>query len=145
MAGRRKSRESAVKLLYQWDVTEQGADEFLKACRGDQEAPLASDAFCLELIEGTLANREVIDEEIQRWAARWSLERMSAVDRNILRLAVYELIFRPDIPPKVTINEAIEIAKKFSSAESASFVNGILDKVHHSRPAKGAEEVSPCG
>lgn len=145
MAGRRKSREGAVKLLYQWDVTEQQAHEFLEACRGGQQAPLGKDAFCMELVEGTLSNREVIDQEIQRWAARWSLERMSAVDRNILRLAVFELIYRADIPPKVTINEAIEIAKKFSSAESASFVNGILDKVHHSRPAKGAEEVPSCG
>ncbi|NIN68408.1 MAG: N utilization substance protein B, partial [Anaerolineae bacterium] len=67
--------------------------------------------FCFELVEGTLQNSETIDTEIRRWAAHWSLDRMSAVDRNILRLAVYELLFRPDIPPKVTINEAIEIAK----------------------------------
>jgi N utilization substance protein B len=145
MGSRRKSREDAVKLLYQWDITEQQAEEFLKAYRAGTETAVCVDAFCLELVEGTLQHRELIDKEINRWAAHWSLDRMSAVDRNILRLAVYELLYRQDIPPKVTINEAIEIAKKFSSADSASFVNGILDKVHHAQPKRGAEEVSSCG
>lgn len=103
------------------------------------------DAFCLELVEGTLREKEAIDAEIRCSATHWSLERISTVDRNVLRLAIYELLFRPDIPPRVTMNEAIEIAKKFSSAEAAAFVNGILDKVHHSHPEKGDEVSPPCG
>jgi N utilization substance protein B len=69
---------------------------------------------------------------------------MSLIDRNILRLAAYELIFQEDIPPKVTINEAIEIAKKYSTADSAAFVNGILDQIHRAHALEGAEENSPC-
>jgi N utilization substance protein B len=145
MVSRRKSREDAVKLLYQWDITEQEPQEFLEAYKSGGEEPVSVDEFCLELVEGALENRETIDEEIQRSAAHWSLERMNAVDRNILRLAAYEILYRSDIPPKVTINEAIEIAKKFSSAASAAFVNGILDRIHHAQPQKGAEEVTSCG
>lgn len=142
---RRKSREDAVKLLYQWDITEQEPEEFLKGCRSGAETALSVDTFCLELVEGALQYRAAIDDEISRWAVHWSLDRMSAVDRNILRLAVYEILYRRDIPPKVTINEAIEIAKKFSSEDSASFVNGILDRVHNAQPERGAEEVPSCG
>lgn len=134
-----------MKLLYQWDVTEREVDEFLEESRRGGEEPFAVDEFCLELVQGTLKNREPIDAEIQRCVARWSMERMSAVDRNILRLAVYEIIYRSDIPPKATINEAIEIAKKFSSQASAAFVNGVLDRIHHAQLEKGAEEVTSCG
>ncbi|MFQ5893735.1 MAG: transcription antitermination factor NusB [Nitrospinota bacterium] len=144
MTTRRKAREAAVKLLYQWDMTEQDVEEILASHRPGAESPLDVDAFCLELVEGTVRQREAIDAEISRWSAHWSLERMSTVDRNILRLAVYELLYRRDIPPKATINEAIELAKKFSTADSAAFVNGILDRVLQSRSDQEAEEPSLC-
>jgi len=85
--------------------------------------------FAGDLVKGTLENLEQIDAVIQKAAENWDLNRMAAVDRNILRSAVYEILFRNDIPPAVTINESIEIAKKFSSLEAAPFINGLLDKI----------------
>ena len=82
------------------------------------------------LVRGTKANQEKIDQTISRFTEHWDLERMAVVDRNILRLAVYELLWTGDVPPKVAINEAIEIAKKFGTRESGRFINGILDRVH---------------
>lgn len=141
---RRRSREVAVKLLYQWDITGQDIMELVETYRAGADAPITIDPFCLELLAGTVEHREAIDAEISRWSAHWSLERMSAVDRNVLRLAVYELLFRLDIPPKATVNEAIEIAKRFSTADSAAFVNGILDQVLKTRLEKEVEETTPC-
>jgi len=85
--------------------------------------------FTSELVKGVAENSETIDAEIARYAANWQLKRMAVVDRNILRLGCFELMFREDIPPKVTINEAVELAKKYSDPEAAKFVNGILDKI----------------
>jgi len=87
--------------------------------------------FAEELVSGTLAHLEEIDRIIRKAAENWEIERMAVVDRNILRCATYELAFRNDIPPAVTINEALEIAKKFSSLDSVSFINGLLDKIAH--------------
>lgn len=86
-------------------------------------------AFAEPLIFGVLDNQERIDAEIVKHAANWSIERIAVVDRNILRLAIYEMFYRQDIPPVVTINEAVDIAKRFSTEESGKFVNGILDKI----------------
>jgi len=87
--------------------------------------------FARELVSGTLGHLEEIDGMVQEAAEHWKMDRMAAVDRNILRFAVYEIIYRADIPAAVTINEALEIAKKYSSLESASFINGLLDKIAH--------------
>lgn len=86
-------------------------------------------AFAEPLIFGVLDNQERIDAEIVKHAANWTIERIAVVDRNILRLAIYEMFYRQDIPPVVTINEAVDIAKRFSTDESGKFVNGILDKI----------------
>jgi N utilization substance protein B len=85
--------------------------------------------FCTQLVLGTLDRLAVIDELLSEASEHWSLNRMSVVDRNILRLATYELVDRPDIPPSVSLNEAIEIAKKYSSPDAAVFINGVLDRV----------------
>lgn len=85
--------------------------------------------FATRLVRGALGHIDEIDRVIQRAAEHWDMKRMAAVDRNILRVAVYEILYSKDIPPAVTINEALEIAKKFSSVESASFINGLLDKI----------------
>jgi N utilization substance protein B len=85
--------------------------------------------FTLELINGVQEHRETIDHKIAQYAKNWELKRMAVVDRNILRQACYELLFRPDIPPKVSINEAINLAKRFSGEEAGKFVNGILDRI----------------
>jgi N utilization substance protein B len=99
----------------------------------------ATREFAEPLIRGTLEYRDEVDDIIKRHAKNWDLHRMAAVDRNILRLAIYEMLHRADIPPVVSINEAVDIAKKFSTQDSGKFVNGILDKVKGElmRPARG--------
>ena len=94
--------------------------------------------FADPLIRGTLEHRDAIDEHIKKHAKNWEFHRIAAVDRNIMRLAIYEMLFREDIPPIVSINEAVDIAKKFSTQDSGKFVNGILDKVRSElmRPAR---------
>jgi N utilization substance protein B len=89
--------------------------------------------FTYTLVKGTRENINTIDEIIEKAAEHWSLDRMAVVDRNILRAATYELFYREDIPPSVTINEAIEISKKYSTEDSAFFINGILDKIQKTR------------
>jgi N utilization substance protein B len=86
-------------------------------------------AFAAQLAHGVIAHQNVVDEKISRYTANYELKRISAVDRNILRLAVYEMLFSEDVPPVVAINEAIDIAKKFGTEESGKFVNGVLDRV----------------
>ena len=94
--------------------------------------------FADPLIRGALEHRDAIDEHIKKHAKNWEFHRIAAVDRNIMRLAIYEMLFREDIPPIVSINEAVDIAKKFSTQDSGKFVNGILDKVRSElmRPAR---------
>jgi N utilization substance protein B len=124
---RRRARELALQLLYQHEHT--GAD--LDAMQTDFDewtsAPEEVREFADFLLRGTLANLESLDEELARQTAHWRLERLAAVDRNILRLAMFELTNEPDTPPAVVIDEAIEIAKRFGAEESGRFVNGVLD------------------
>lgn len=127
---RRKARELSLQMLFQYEFT--GERTNFKALE-DLDPAKKDDAeirkFSVELVEGTLAHLDEIDRKIQQVAAHWKMERMASVDRNIMRFAVYEILYRHDIPPAVTINEALEIAKKYSSSESASFINGLLDKI----------------
>jgi N utilization substance protein B len=137
MGKRRKAREVALQFLYQLDQT--GAedptpfdDEFWARHPVDADTR----TFAASLVRGTKAQQAKIDAIIAESAEHWALERMAVVDRNILRMAVYELLYEPDVPGKVAINEAIEIAKKFGTAESSRFINGVLDRVHRElRPA----------
>ena len=137
MTRRRKSREVALQFLYQLDL--QGEpDPAPHAAEFWGRHPLDDDAreFAQELVRGTKTTQPKIDEIITRFTEHWDLDRMAVVDRNILRLAVYELLWSTEVPPKVAINEAIEIAKKFGTQESSRFINGILDRVHKElRPA----------
>ena len=127
---RRKAREYALQLLFQIDFTEKKIDnKDLDMFWSDKKEGRDVREFTEELVRGTLNNLEEIDRMIERVAENWLLKRMAAVDRNILRFAAYEILYREDIPSAVTINEAIEIAKKFSSTESASFLNGVLDSL----------------
>jgi N utilization substance protein B len=89
----------------------------------------ATHAFALSLVRGTKQQQEKIDQLLAQYAEHWDLERMSVVDRNILRMAVYELLWAPEVPPKAAINEALEIAKKFGTTESSRFINGVLDRI----------------
>jgi len=124
---RTRARELALQALYQLDLRgeEVEIDQFLQD--NDEEAAVRE--FALALVRGCWEHRDQLDEHIRSVALNWHLSRMATIDRNILRLATYELLHRPDIPAKVSINEAIDLAKKFSTAESGAFVNGILDKI----------------
>jgi N utilization substance protein B len=137
MGRRRKARELALQFLYQLDQSGESdptphETEFWARHPVDESARV----FASAMVRGAMANREQIDRTIGECAEHWELDRMAVVDRNILRLAVYELGWRSEVPPKVAINEAIEIAKKFGTQESSRFINGILDRVHRElRPA----------
>jgi N utilization substance protein B len=131
MGRRRKAREVALQLLYQLDVQgesnpEPHFDEFWSRHPVDADARQFGEA----LVRGTKQHEGKIDEIISQYAEHWPLDRMAVVDRNILRQGVCELLWLGDAPPKVVINEALEIAKKFSTQESSRFINGILDRVH---------------
>lgn len=135
MRRRTKARELAVQFLYQLDL--RGDDildslhEFIEAETDDRDIR----EFAIRLILGARRVQEETDKCLRDVARNWDLKRMAALDRNVLRMAVYELLHCPDIPPKVTINEAIEIGKKFSTANSGAFINGILDRVRIDRVA----------
>ncbi|MBW2056887.1 MAG: transcription antitermination factor NusB [Deltaproteobacteria bacterium] len=129
MGIRRRGRESALQVLYQIDVTRLEAGEALKLFWDNFIHEEEAREFCECLVLGVVRHREEIDRLIEGYAEHWKLSRMTRIDRNILRIAVYELLHCQDIPPKVTINEAVEIGKRFGSEESGAFINGILDRV----------------
>ena len=129
MGTRRRAREAAVQMLYQIDVSgEQPARaielywEFLGEMNDSQ-------ALATELARGCSEQREAIDERIRKVSRHWRIDRMARVDRNILRLGTFELVGMPDIPRRVTLNEAVELAKRFGDEHSPAFVNGLLDKI----------------
>ena len=129
--------------MYQYDVSGGELEEALPLFWETQsEVGDAARRFAEELARGCVNHRSVIDENIQKYTEHWGLSRIAAVDRNILRLAIYEMLFREDIPPVVSINEAVDIAKKYSTQESGAFVNGILDRLMADlpRPARTARE-----
>ena len=163
MGKRREARERAVQFLFQYDLNppeklDEALDQFWSSQgtaaiaedkgrahwgqKPELPAPTADEAevrlFAEPLIRGTLEHRNEADDCIKKHAQNWDLPRIAAVDRNILRLAIYEMLHRDDIPPVVSINEAVDIAKKFSTHDSGKFVNGILDKVKSGlmRPAR---------
>lgn len=165
MGLRREARERAVQFLFQYDLNPGDEEELAhmlnqfwdthrlsesgfesgKATWGKKielPAPSTRDAslrvFAESLIRGVLEHREQLDLKLQKYVRNWDMTRMAVVDRNVLRMAVYELFYREDIPPVVSLNEAIEIAKRFSTKESGKFVNGILDRIRQDilRPSR---------
>ena len=126
---RTKAREVALQYLYQVDITKRHSEEGLKAFIAHFVKSQDVIKYARELINGVFSNLEKIDELIDSASKNWPVRRMSKTDRNILRIAAYELIFNPDIPYKVVINEGIELAKRFGSLKSSAFVNGILDRI----------------
>ena len=136
MGTRRQARELALQALYALDVNHDQAGGNLSSFWENFEASLDVRVFAEELVNGFLAHHLLIDACIEAHSRNWTIGRMARVDLNILRLAVYELLHRPDIPRSVTINEAIEIAKKFGSEDSPAFVNGILDEIEEVPAAK---------
>jgi len=138
MRKRTQSREFALQLLYQLDITKEKDCEIVLDNLWQSQDELAAEdikAFTADLVRGVVNQLKEIDAKIAQYASNWQIGRMAVVDRNILRLASYELLFRSDIPPKVSINEAIELAKKYSGIEAAKFVNGVLDKIKADKEA----------
>ncbi len=166
MGSRHEAREWALQFLFQSEFNrEESLTEGFKlfwehlneapATPGTQPAPKADKQrvkareFAEELARGVIAHHQEIDPLIAKYAENWEISRMGTVDRNAMRIAVYEMLYRHDIPPVVSINEAVELAKAYSSIESGKFVNGILDRIRKGldRPARDAsrEPPSPSG
>ncbi len=138
MGARREGRELALQALYALDVNPVDVQTGLRLFWAEQRAPKGIREFTDELVAGVAANRVELDRLIKEKSRNWSLPRMAKVDLNILRLATFELIHRQEVPKNVTINEAIEIAKKFGSEDSPAFVNGILDEIAATLPEKAS-------
>ena len=130
MLPRRKAREIAMQVLYGLDVSQGNLKETIDLFWKNFDVPEKVKAFSSTLVEGAWNNRKQIDTLIGGCAENWSVERMSRVDRSILRMAVYELLYCRDIPPKVAINEAIDLGKLFGSENSGAFINGVLDALY---------------
>ena len=143
MRKRTLARECALKILYQAEITRQDLSTAAEVFWKDQEAadPNVQD-FAYRLILGIAKHLKNIDEKIVQYATNWQIKRMAIIDRNILRIGVFELVNAPDIPPKVTINEAVELAKKYGDLESGKFINGVLDKIHKTEIQNKADIVT---
>lgn len=145
MSGRHEARTCAVQFLFQRDFNSEELDAALADFWSERKAGPKVRQFAEELIRGVESTRADIDARLQRYADNWDLKRMGAVDRNVMRVALFEMMQRSDIPPVVSINEAVDLAKELSSDESGRFVNGILDRARRdiSRPSRAAAVVSP--
>lgn len=141
MRKRTLGREAALKALYSWDITGEGMEECARKLwdNGGVDKEGVRE-FADMLIAGIAAHIEAIDETIVKHAANWSLKRMATIDRNIMRLAIFELLYVPEMPPKVVINEAIEMAKKYGDKDSGKFVNGIIDKINKTEERKNESD-----
>lgn len=148
MTRRSQAREVALLLLFQLDlnpaVSREDVVAFARGRLGEREEAIA---FALALYDGTVAARAAIDERLAQAAENWRVSRMATIDRNILRLGAYELLHAPEQPIRVVFNEAIELARRYGSADSPAFVNGVLDRLNRERgePAPPAVAPSPEG
>lgn len=141
MGHRRRSRELALQILFQWDI-HGDTKHWLENFWARHQATPDVRQFADRLVDGVMKHQAELDAVLGSWASNWTVSRMPIVDRNILRQALYELLWIPDVPAKVTMNEAIELAKRFADDETKRFVNGILDQVIKGDPrleAKRAE------
>lgn len=144
MGSRHQARERALQILFQYDIHGKPGvwlDEFWKPLKADEETKV----FAERLVEGVLDKKKELDALIGKHATNWKVSRMPIVDRNILRAGVYELIWMDEVPAKVTMNEAIELAKSFGDDEASKFVNGILDKVLATEPGLDEKRAEAAG
>jgi len=143
MSKRSRAREVALQLLFQRDqnpTVDRGTIErFIR----DRLRDPPVEPFCTGLYDGVVAQQTAIDKRLSEAADNWRLSRMTVVDRNVLRLGAYELLFLPETPANVVLNEAIELARRYGAAESSGFVNGILDRLHRDSPGSGADADKP--
>jgi len=129
MGIRRRARELAMQALFYMDVNRNASPQMLQRFCENFIPPQKTRPFFMKLVNGVLESQPQIDELIERFSKNWRLKRMACVDRNVMRIAVFEMLFCHDIPPKVSINEAIDVGKKFGTEDSGAFINGIVDHI----------------
>lgn len=129
MGNRRRSRELAMQVLFSMDIHQNDSDKLLDLYCQNFTPSEKVFSFFLELVNGVIHTKTQIDSIIERFSNNWKISRMSCVDRNVMRIAIYEMLFSDDIPLKVSINEAIDVGKKFGTEDSGAFINGILDSI----------------
>ena len=130
MAGvRRKARTLALQALYEIDISGHNADEVTRRLLGEEDLTEENEAFVRDMVSGVIANSEKLDKSIREHAPAWPIEQLPVIDRNILRLAIFEILIDNRVPVKVAINEAVELAKTFGADRSSKFVNGVLGSI----------------
>jgi len=137
MGTRRQARELAMQALFYMDIRKDASEETLEYfcdcfCPSKKSRP-----FFRKLVNGVLGKKGQIDALVERFSQNWNISRMSCVDRNVMRIAIYEMLYCDDIPPKVSINEAVDIGKKFGTQESGAFINGIMDSIREALLEEG--------
>lgn len=137
VGGRRQGREAALQALYLHDLCGWPLDDIPEQSWSELKMPPKIRAFAWHLAEGVIDEKDRIDELLVKTAQNWEIKRMASIDRNIMRLAAFELLYDLETPVRVIINEALEIVKSFSTDDSYKFVNGILDKIREERPSNG--------
>jgi N utilization substance protein B len=137
MGTRRQAREIAMQALFYMDMRNDVSVEMLERFCGNFCPSQKIQPFFLKLVNGVLGAKGELDALIERFSQNWDINRMSGVDRNVMRIAAFELIYCDDIPPKVSINEAVDVGKKFGTEESGAFINGILDSIRSDLEQKG--------
>ena len=136
--GRRETREWIIQFLFQLDFNATPIDVALKDFWEEKEPSEREKTYAEEIIKGVVQRKDELDDRLSQFAKRWDSERMGAVDRTVMRVALFEMLYRDDVPPVVSINEAVHFAKDFSSFQSGRFVNGVLDRIRKEidRPAR---------
>lgn len=142
MMTRHNAREKALQFLYRVDISQGGPEENFTSAE-DAAASAANDSLSAQyrdaIVKGVLDNKKEIDRAIEACSDNWSIERMGIVDRNILRIAAYELMYRSDTPSKVVMDEAVELAKAYGAEQSSAFINGVLDKIYKDSLSRGGQ------
>jgi N utilization substance protein B len=138
MGTRRQARELAMQALFYMDMQRDASEEMLEHFCGCFGPSKKSRPFFIKLVNGVLGTKDQIDALVEHFSQNWKISRMSCVDRNVMRIAVYEMLYCYDIPPKVSINEAVDIGKKFGTQESGAFINGIMDSIRGALEKEGA-------
>ena len=137
MGTRRQAREIAMQALFYMDMRNDVSVEMLEYFCGNFCPSKKTQPFFLKLVNGVMGAKDELDALLERFSENWGINRMSGVDRNVMRIAAFELIYCDDIPPKVSINEAVDVGKKFGTEESGAFINGIMDSIRSDLEQKG--------
>ena len=138
MGKRRRARELAIQVLFHMEFTPDAPDDGFRIICENFNSQVAIRPFSRQLVVGVWENKATLDNLISRSSKNWRLDRMSRVDRNILRVGVYEILFLKEVPPKVSIDEAVDIGKKYGTEDSGPFINGILDNIYTQLKREGA-------